>query len=432
MRLTIVNQYYAPDLAPTAQLAASLARRRAAQGDTVTVLASDSRYAAETPKQELPAAPDNLRVVRVAGRRGTANSLAARLRQYASFYLQATWRLWRLPPQDVIISLTTPPYIAWPCVWHKRRHRRTKVVLWNMDCYPDILEATHLIKPGGCTARLLGWLNRCLFRRLDHLVSLDEAMSRRLRRYGAEHLPITVIPNWEPAALFSPLARHEPWSGLQSLGLVDRFMILYLGNAGWGHEFGTVLEAAEELRNEPVSFLFVGGGSKREELEQAARARGLHNMHFHPYVHDPERHSLLAAAHLALITLSDEALGAMSPSKLHAGLAMSVPVLYVGPAGGNVDRAVQDFRCGASLRHGDSAGLATFVRSLLHDRDRLAELRRHARHAFEQAYCDEVTLAAFDKLLAALVPSSSDHDREQRATDARANQHDDEASLLRR
>ena len=39
MRLTIVNQYYVPDISPTAQLAASLAEHRAARGDHVTIIA---------------------------------------------------------------------------------------------------------------------------------------------------------------------------------------------------------------------------------------------------------------------------------------------------------------------------------------------------------------------------------------------------------
>ena len=44
MRLTLVNQFYAPDISPTAQLAASLAEHRADLGDEVTVITGRAGY----------------------------------------------------------------------------------------------------------------------------------------------------------------------------------------------------------------------------------------------------------------------------------------------------------------------------------------------------------------------------------------------------
>ena len=72
----------------------------------------------------------------------------------------------------------------------------------------------------------------------------------------------------------------------------------------------------------------------------------------------------MAGADAALITLDERSLGVMSPSKLHANLAAGLPVLYVGPAGSNVDEAIARFGCGASLREGDVDGLVAAVRAL--------------------------------------------------------------------
>src|SRR3546814_8537914 len=44
MRLPLVNQYYAPDISPTAQMAASLAEHRADRGDQVTVITGRAGY----------------------------------------------------------------------------------------------------------------------------------------------------------------------------------------------------------------------------------------------------------------------------------------------------------------------------------------------------------------------------------------------------
>ena len=56
MRLTLVNQFYAPNISPTAQLAASLAESRARLGDQVTVVAGTGGYAARAEAGPIPSA----------------------------------------------------------------------------------------------------------------------------------------------------------------------------------------------------------------------------------------------------------------------------------------------------------------------------------------------------------------------------------------
>ena len=409
MRITLVNQYYEPDLSPTAHLCASLAEHRADGGDDVTVITTRARYAGDSRAARDPRSDP--RVWRAPAPTGRADSILSRAWQYVWFYLAAGWKLLTLRRQDVIVCMTTPPYIAWLCVFHKWLRRRTRIIQWNMDCYPDILEAAALIKRGGLLARVGRALNRGLYRHLDHVVCLDEAMKDvLLSQYAPSsgELPMTIIPNWERSSLFPLEDELQPGAGLAKLGLDDQFIVLYLGNAGFGHRFDTVIEVAEALRDEPITFLFVGGGSQYPWLEQAREERGLKNLRLHGYVPKNQLRSLLPSAHLAVITLSDEALGLMSPSKLHSYLAMKLPVIYIGPAGSNVDRAIQTYGCGVCIRHHQAEAMAGFVREMMSQPERLAKLRLRARKAFEEAYCDLVTLPQFDRVIDSLVVEQPD------------------------
>jgi hypothetical protein len=109
-----------------------------------------------------------------------------------------------------------------------------------------------------------------------------------------------------------------------------------------------------------------------------------------------QTHSVMSCASAALVTLLDEAVGVMSPSKIHANLAAGLPLIYVGGAGSNVDDAISRHGCGVSLRIGDAEGLAAYVRGMVRDPDRLRTERARARAAFEAAYCDRATLPLFD------------------------------------
>jgi colanic acid biosynthesis glycosyl transferase WcaI len=401
MRLTIINQFYVPDISPTAHLAASLAEHRALV-DEVTIIASSGGYVAPGTSEQPARGECNPRIVRIWTPQLGKSRKLFRSVDYAAFYCGAALRMLMLPRQDVIVSLTTPPFIALTAVLHKLLHPGTKLVLWNMDCYPEVVEGSGVIAPRGILARAMRWLNRRLFARLEHLVTLDPAMHKLLTSSYAprnRQLPATIIPNWERASFFPAGAQPSRWQEAEALGLRDRFVVLYLGNTGYGHSFDTVLDAAEELRAEPVTFLFIGGGSRWRDIAAGVAQRALTNVVMRDYVPKEQTPAVMAAADCALITLQDFALGVMSPSKLHANLAMGLPIIYVGPRQSNVDQAIEEFQCGLSVRHGEAARLADWIRSAIASPEQVAALRVRARHAFDSAYCDTQALVRFDSVL---------------------------------
>lgn len=405
LQLLIVNQFYPPDLSPTAHLVESLAESRARAGDHVTVVASQASYVSASKVEPRRRRTDNPRVLRVWSPGLGKKNIAARLMDYLAFYVLAWWRIITLNRQDVIVSLTTPPLIAWAAGLHTWIHRRCRVVLWSMDCYPEVAERAGAVKPGGFGASLVRAVNRRIFRRLDHLVVLDGAMAKLLTdEYGRVNpgLPVTVIPNWERAELFDG-PPPAPWPEAEDPQIRDRFVVLYLGNAGEGHQFDTILEAAERLKNDPVTFLFVGGGAQWKRIERAKAEKGLDNIMLRGYVPKEQTPAVMSAADCALITLRDDMLGAVSPSKLHSNLAMRLPVIYVGPPGGNVDEAIQRFGCGVSLRHGDAGGVVDFIRKAVADSAALEDFHRRARRAFDEAYCEAVTMPQFDRVIESAV-----------------------------
>lgn len=400
-RITIINQFYPPDLSPTAHLAAALAENRAEQGDHVTVVASKHGYVLPLGASS-PSATRNLTIHRVWTPGLGKATFFKRFLDYTAFYLLAAWKLITLPTQDVIVALTTPPCIGWTAVLHRMLHPRTRLILWNMDCYPDVAERSDAIRRNGLLARFMRSRNKSIFKKLDHLVCLDHAMARHVCAQHARHnpdLPVTVIPNWERADFFPQGDRPEPWTPPSSIDLEGRFVILYLGNAGYGHQFETVIEAAEQLKDDGVVFLFVGGGSRWPALRKARNERGLTNIILHDYIPKEQTPSVMAVADCALTTLRDNMLGMMSPSKTHSNMAMGLPVVYVGPEGSNVDEAITFYDCGVSLRHGDTQTLVDFVRAVKLNPARLADLSRNARRAFDESYCDTICMPRFNAVI---------------------------------
>lgn len=447
-RITLVNQFYPPDPSPTAHLTASLAEHLAGRGDRVTVLTGGEGYLGSPSGRAAIRDGAGVRVVHLWTPALGKGSIARRLSDYLTFLIGATARLAVLPRQDVVISLTTPPFVLVAAVAHGLLHPRTRVVLWSMDCYPDVIERLgsptvgpgsiaapaaapvvpaavkgrrspgrvavagvgRAVRPvmslrrGGPVSLLLRAVARLSFRRVDRVVALDGAMADLLvDGYGSADRTrpeATVIPNWERADDFPP-APPSPWAGYDDPELADRFVVLYLGNLGYGHRVETIAAAASRLTaDEGVAWLFMGGGARWPELAQMAAATGTADrIVARPYVAKEETPAVMAGAGCALIVLADEALGLMSPSKLHANLAAALPIIYIGPEGSNVDAAIARFGCGVSLRTGDVDGLVAAVRRLRDDPAWRAELSAAARCAFDEAYNDRATLPQWDAVL---------------------------------
>ncbi|MDZ7675248.1 MAG: glycosyltransferase family 4 protein [Acidimicrobiales bacterium] len=392
-RLCLLNQFYAPDISPTAQLATSLVEHRAALGDECTVVCGSGGYAEATDRRTLD---QSVRVRRVWSPNLGRNRVISRASTYTTYIAAALWTLLRMPRQDVIVVMTTPPFVYLVALAHKLRRRDTRVVLWSMDVYPEVAERLRAVRETSLLSRLLRRLNAWALPKLDSVIVLDGAMARLVEDAGAPAEQVHVIPNWERAELYTG-ASPTVWDGYHRLGLDDRFVVLYLGNIGLGHHFDTVVAAAPELDRDGVTFLFVGGGPKWEALQR--ETAHIDNIVLHPYVDKDQTPAVLAGADTSLICLQPEALGVMSPSKLHGSLGMGLPVTYVGPEGSNVDEAVDRYGCGISVRPGDAADLVDAIRQWRDDPARLDEAAANARKAFLDTYCDEATLPQWDALL---------------------------------
>ena len=412
VKITIINRFYPPDVSPTARLAASLAKHRVSKGDAVTVIGGQG-YVVDD--QKLPASlPSEIHTTD--GKLGSLHihhtwtprlgkrTLFHRCLDYFAFYLLACFTILRLAKQDVIVCLTTPPLIVVAGLFHKLLHRKTRLILWNMDCYPEVAERSGTIRPQGIISRSLQSVNRFLALHLDHIVCLDKAMKTLLASREKGHAtPTTIIPNWEKLSDYPAIA---PVSLDKRKDLP--FTVLYSGNMGYGHSFKTLLLAARELKRKgsSVRFVITGGGIRSEEIQQRIATEDLHNISFEGYVsHDQLRH-IQTTSHCALITLRDNMLGCMSPSKLHASLAMGLPVLYVGPFGSSIDEAISNYGCGNSLRNGDVDGFIEAVENLAQLPNLQQRYSRSARHAFEDKYCDQKNLILFDTVIDSTVVTS--------------------------
>jgi colanic acid biosynthesis glycosyl transferase WcaI len=380
-KILFVNQYYWPDHASTAQHLADLAEHLATRGHDVHVLCGQGAYKPGTPKLPGQEVHNGVTIHRVLATSFGRKSTLHRMMDYLSFYFRAFLAAMMMPRFDVVATLTTPPIIGLIGTF-LRRLKGSRHVYWSMDLHPDASLALGRMSPRNPVVARLAWLSDLVYRQADKVVVLGPYMADRIASKKVRGDRIATIPVWSRRDEIYPLPRegHELRA---SLGLADKFVIMYSGNLGLAHSFAEIIEAARRLKDrDDLVFLFVGGGPRLAEVKAAKQAGGLDNIRLMDYFPREQLHASLSVADVHLITMRSEMTGIVVPGKLYGAMASGRPTIFVGPNHCESADTIRDADCGLTVQLGDVDALVEALTSLAADPDQAAELGRKGRQAF--------------------------------------------------
>ncbi len=403
MRVLMINQVFYPDVAATAQHGHDLARYLVSQGHQVTAIASRSLYGQKGAALPAKETVDGIEIRRVGRSFFGKSSIIARVADFVYFYIAATLRALFLPRHDVVICFTTPPFISLSGRII-RFFKRTKVVYWVMDLYPDAPIAVGVMREKSLASRFLEWVNRSCLKSSDMNVVLGRCMQDRVLAKGVDPSNISLIGVWSDQEEVHPVPRNEN-TFRKKWDVGDRMLVMYSGNLGFGHDVVTFLESAKSLRNDDrIRFAFVGGGKKKPEVEAYVHEHALEKTCIlAPYQPREELDELLSAADAHLVSLLEGAEGIMVPCKLFGILAAGRPALFIGSNQSEIALVIEENNCGKLVRQGDSESLTkAIVEYAANPEERIAAGDR-ARSAIVQHHSMQQRCEAWRKLLEDLV-----------------------------
>ena len=407
-RLTLITQFFPPDFAATGQLLDDLTRRFADRGLQVQVLTGMPAYAFNTSDAKRLEFLPNRCIRRTNASRLWPNQIRGRAINGILFCLRISLRLLRYSRRgDLILYTTEPPYL--PLLgWLLHRLTRTPYLVLAYDLYPDVLVELCVLPEDHLLVRLWRQFNLWMFVDAQELIVLSEPMAERLRTsHPSLSDKIKVIPSWADPLKIRPLAKSNNWF-VQKHNLANNFIVLYSGNQGRCHDLVTVLAAALLLRNDPeVVFLFIGKGAQHQRLLQLVHDWDLNNCIFLPYQDLEDLPYSLAAADLALVSLSIEAEGLVAPSKLYGHLAAGTPIAAITPADSYLRRLIEDENCGRWFANGNAEDLAAWISNLKQHPDVVRSLGKEARALLQRSATPELVTDMYLKLIAQHLPQSA-------------------------
>ena len=403
MRVLFVNRFFYPDHSATSQMLTDLAGDLRGAGMDIAVITG--RQLIDDPRAGLAGFErlDGIDVHRVWSTRFGRGNLVGRGIDYLSFYLGAGWRLLRLCRRgDVVVANTDPPLISVVAGW-VAKWRGALLVNWLHDLFPEIAQRLGVALVGGALGKLLATLRDGSLRRARLNVVLGTRMAEQLAALGISADRIAIIHNWADGEAIrpQPLAAH----GLRrAWGVDEQFLVMYSGNMGYSHDFDTILDAADRLRERSdILFLFVGDGVRRGYIEEQALNRGLSNVQFKPYQPRETLGQSLTAASAHLVSLLPQLEGLIVPSKFYAVAAAGRPMLFIGAADGELALLIEQGQCGFSVAPGDGQALADGIATLADHPDVGQRQGLAARRLFEEGFDRRSATDAWRRALQAVI-----------------------------
>ena len=294
----------------------------------------------------------------------------------------------RVGRPDTVITLTTPPLTS---VFGRmlKLSRGCRHFIWEMDVYPDIAVDVGTLKPRSMLTCVIGALADWSRRNADGIIVLGEDMKARLIARDIPEHKIHVAENWADGTEITPLPFPE-----------GPLVVHYSGNFGLAHDIETISDVIKQYANDPrFQFVFAGGGSRRQQVENICREQSITNALFRPYSSRADLGTSLAEGHLGLVTQLPQTCGSIVPSKTYGIMAAGRPILYIGPREATPARIIDRFQCGWQVNPGDTAALASLLERLNSERHLIFEAGARARQAFEKYYDRPIATARIVKIL---------------------------------
>jgi hypothetical protein len=242
--------------------------------------------------------------------------------------------LWRLRHElrvaDEIRFTSSPPFLI-HFVFPVNLLLRKRLVYSLTDFFPECLIAELGREP--VWLKLVRAMTVRLRRQVDECEVLGEDQRRQLLSDGVPSARIVVRRYGSPVTVDPDGPRLEPPAELGGLRL-----LLYSGNFGIAHDHETFLEGYRQHHREgagTVGLWLNAIGAKADIVEEALRREGL-PVHRGRLVSMSRLPRLLVTADVHLITLRDEFVGYVLPSKVYACIESRRPLLYVGSAESDV------------------------------------------------------------------------------------------------
>ena len=407
MKILYISQYFTPEICAPAYRAHANVAYLSDQGHEVTVLAEIPNhpkgiiFPEYRGKLFVTDRLDNFVVHRVWVFTSKKKTFVTRILFYASFMFLGTLRSllgWR--KHDVVYVSSPPLFVAVIGIVLKRMFPKVKLVFEVRDLWPDVAISIGELKNRRLIA-LSRKIEETMYRLSDKIVVVTAYFKETIIGKGFPSDKIVVIRNGSDLDTGEGKSPEDRGDLNLELNPEGWFSVIYAGNFGLAQNLGTILRAAEELKEENIHFYLIGGGPEEKELREKASDRGLSKVRFLDEVPKDEIHRYLDIADCGIVPLrKTQMFTGTIPSKMFDYMACNLPVLL--GVEGEAREILDDAKTGIGFEPDNHVDLAEKIMWLKNNPDTMRDMASRGRKFVLEHFTREKQASLVEKELLSL------------------------------
>ena len=272
---------------------------------------------------------------------------------YITYFLSSMgftlWCIFSHKKYDTIfIHHTSPPFLFLPALFYKKS-RKCEAILWDLDMWPQTLEAMGIIK-NKLGISILETIFKQFYKSFDKVLigskSFEKIASKRIPEHKIEYFPNWADHTFEVLNLKIIPPKQE-----------DKIIITYTGNIGEAQSFEVLIHAIKALEKKNIEFNFVGSGRYKDKLKKLVSENNLESsiIFFDP-VSSIDLIPFFEKTHYLYLSLKETPLFSKTvPAKLQTYLATAKPI--ISSISGEAKDLLNDNNCGFHVEAGDKYAL---------------------------------------------------------------------------
>ena len=414
-KLLLYADYFYPDVAATSLLYTELCEDLSEDFD-ITVICTvpycmgtiEDKYKTQALYHEQYKGID---VIRVRVPEVIKEKNSSRIRHIFTYYHLAKAVTRRLKSYDVIMALSSPPFLGGLLGVYGRKKLRAKLIYHIQDFNPEQAEFTGYIH-NKLLLNLAKRIDNFSCRKADLVITASSDMQKNLQsRFKDKTVPNNlVIENWVDLQKVSPISREENLE-FEKLSLPQNgFYLSYAGNIGIMQDFSTILQAAEILKQDcpDIQFVIIGDGARKKKMAEIVKQKGLSNVCLFPMQPSGQESFLYSLGDVELVSIGKNVTRCSIPSKTWKIFAAGRPILCQADMDSDLSKKIATHDLGICVEPGNAIAFSKAAIHLYKNRDKLPRMGKKARIYAEQHFTREKAAEQFHCALMELLPEGKE------------------------
>lgn len=285
----------------------------------------------------------------------------------------------------VFCNQLSPVMMAYAAIVYKKMHK-IPAVMYCLDLWPESLIAGGIARKS-VLYKYYHYVSKRIYRQMDKILITSRMFSNYLRdEFGIKKEEIEYLPQYAEGIFEQIPPRTEDGT----------FNFMFAGNIGTVQSVETVIKTAEILKDEPVKFHIVGGGTDLERLQKMGE--NMKNVIFYGRKPIEEMPEFYAKADAMLITLAaDPVLSLTLPGKVQSYMAVGKPI--IGAIDGETKTVIEEAQCGFCGKAEDVDELAENIRKFIGNNTDRFIMGKNAREFYVNNFQELMFMDKLEKYL---------------------------------